>query len=65
MGLFVQSLDGEARKWFKGLPNGSINNWEELETQFTQRSGEKRDHGYSLTDLMELKEGRMKAFLSL
>jgi len=21
--LFVQSLDGEARKWFKGLPNAS------------------------------------------
>ena len=32
MRLFVQSLNGEARKWFKGLPNASINNWEELET---------------------------------
>ena len=32
MRLFVQSLSGEARKWFKGLPNDSINDWEELET---------------------------------
>ena len=25
MRLFVQPLSGEARKWFKGLPNDSIN----------------------------------------
>ena len=31
MRLFVQSLSGEVRKWFKGLPNGSINDWDELE----------------------------------
>jgi hypothetical protein len=24
MRVFVQSLDGEARKWFRGLPLGSI-----------------------------------------
>ena len=35
MRFFVQSLNGEARKWFNGFPNASINNWEELETQFT------------------------------
>lgn len=29
--LFVQSLDGEARKWFKGLLNNSIPTWEEME----------------------------------
>lgn len=33
---FVQSLDGEAKKWFKGLPNASITTWEELENAFTQ-----------------------------
>ena len=36
MRLFVQSLSGEARKWFKGLPNDSINDRDALETQFTQ-----------------------------
>ena len=55
MRLFVQSLDGEARKWFKGLQNGSISNWEELENRFTQRWGEKRDHGYSLTEFNAIK----------
>ena len=49
MRIFVQSLSGEARKWFKGLPDDSINDWDELERQFIQRWGEKRDHGYSLT----------------
>ena len=39
--LFVQYLDGEARKWFKGLPNNSISTWEEMESLFTQRWGEK------------------------
>jgi len=29
--LFVQSLDGEAIKWFKGIPNNSIPAWEEME----------------------------------
>ena len=55
MRLFVQSLNGEAIKWFKSLPNGPINNWDELETQFTQRWGEKRDHGYSLTEFNAIK----------
>jgi len=33
--LFIQELDGEARKWFKGLPNNSIISWEEMEHLFT------------------------------
>ena len=37
------------------LENGSINNWEELENRFTQRWGEKRDHGYSLTKFNAIK----------
>lgn len=48
--LFVQSLEGEARKWFKGLPNNSIPSWEEMEHLFMQKWGEKRDHWYSLTE---------------
>ena len=60
MRLFVQSLNGEARKWFKGLPNGSINNWDELEIQFVQIWGEKRDHGYSLIEFNAIKKKKMK-----
>ena len=56
MRLFLQSLNGEERKWFKGLPNGSINDWDELERHFIQRWGEKRDHGYSLTEFNAIKK---------
>lgn len=44
MKLFVQSLDGEARKWFKSLPDASITTWEKFENSFTQKWGEKRNH---------------------
>jgi len=50
MRLFVQSLNGEARKWFKSLPNASITTWEELENSFTQKWGEKRNHEYLLIE---------------
>lgn len=32
--LFVQSLDGEARKWFRSLPPGSITGIEALDAVF-------------------------------
>jgi hypothetical protein len=25
--LFVHTLEGDVRKWFKGLPHASINSW--------------------------------------
>lgn len=56
MRLFVHPLSGEARKWFQGLPNGSINDWDGLEIQFIQRWGEKRDHVYSLTKFNAIKK---------
>jgi len=54
--LFVQSLDGEARKWFKGLPNNSTTTCKEMEHLFTQRWREKRDHGYSLKKFNAIKK---------
>jgi len=55
MRFFVRSLDWEERKWFKTLPTNSINAWEELEKNFTQRLGEKKDHGYFLIDFNAIK----------
>ena len=49
-------MDGEARKWFKGLPNNTIPSWEEMECLFIQRWGETRDHGYSLTEFNAIKK---------
>ena len=54
--LFAQSLDGEARKWFKFLVNNAVTTWEEMENFFTLKWGEKRDHGYVLTKFNALKK---------
>lgn len=37
MRIFVQSLFGEVRTWFKGLPANSIDNLETLYRQFVYR----------------------------
>ena len=42
--LFVQSLDGEAIKWFKTLGDRSITTWEGMEDTFSE-NGERREIG--------------------
>ena len=54
--LFIQSLDREARKWFKYISNNTITTWEEMENLFTLKWGEKRDHGYVLIEFNSLKK---------
>ena len=54
--LFVQSLDGEARKWFKSLAANSINTWEAMEEAFVKKWGDRRDHGDTLTEFNTLKK---------
>ena len=41
---FVQTLDGQARKWFKELPAGSVAGIESLDDIFLKHWGERRDH---------------------
>lgn len=65
MKIFVQCLEGEARMWFKDLPNASITTWEELENAFTHKWGEKRDHEYLLTEFNALRKGRMRILKNL
>ena len=40
--VFVQSLDGQARKWFKELPAGSVAGIEALDDIFLKHWGERR-----------------------
>jgi hypothetical protein len=47
--LFVQTIKGDVRKWFRGLPRASINTWQVLETTFMRKWGENRDNLYYLT----------------
>ena len=53
--VFVQSLDGQARKWFKEFPAGSVVGTESLDGIFLKHWGERRDHLYYITEFSNLK----------
>ena len=53
--VFVQSLDGQARKWFKELPDGSVVGIESLDDIFLKHWGERRDHLYNITEFRNLR----------
>jgi hypothetical protein len=55
MRLFVQSLDGEVRKWFLGLPPASIVDIDVLEQYFINKWGDRRDYLYYITEFGALK----------
>ena len=53
--VFVQSLDGQARKWFKELPARSIVGIEALDDIILKHWGERRDHLYYITEFSNFK----------
>jgi hypothetical protein len=55
MRLFLQSLDGEARKWFRMLPPNSIVDIDALNDTFLRHWGDKNDYLYYITDFGALK----------
>jgi hypothetical protein len=55
MRVFVQSLFGEARKWFRGLAPGSITGIETLDEAFLRHWGDKKDFLYYITEFGSLK----------
>jgi hypothetical protein len=55
MRIFVHSLEGEARKWFRALPPGSINGIEALDNAFLRQWGDKKDFMYYMTEFGSLK----------
>jgi ribonuclease HI len=55
MRVFVQSLDGEARKWFRGLTPGSIDGIEALDDSFLRHWGDKKYFLYYITEFGSLK----------
>ena len=54
MRVFVQSLDGEAKKWFRELPPRSIADIEALDDVFLTHWGDKRDLLYYHTEFGNL-----------
>jgi hypothetical protein len=55
MRLFVQSLDGEVRKWLRSLPLASIVDIEALDEAFIKQWGDRRDYLYYITEFKALK----------
>jgi hypothetical protein len=56
MRVFVQSLDGEVRKWFRGLTPGSIAGIEALDNVFLRQWGDRKDYMYYMTEFGTLKK---------
>jgi len=50
MRMFVQSLDGEIRKWFRELAANSITIIEELQDLFMRQWGDTKDHTYYIIE---------------
>jgi hypothetical protein len=55
MRVFIQSLDGEVRKWFRGLTPGSIVGIEALDNAFLRQWGDKKYFMYYMTEFGSLK----------
>jgi hypothetical protein len=55
MRIFVHSLEGEARNWFRALPLGSIDGIEDLDNAFLRQWGDKKDFMYYMTEFGSLK----------
>jgi hypothetical protein len=56
MRVFVQSLDGEVRKWFRRLAPRSIVGIEALDSAFLRQWGDKKDFMYYMTEFGYLKK---------
>jgi hypothetical protein len=56
MRVFVQILDGEVRKWFRGLAPGSIAGIEALDNVFLRQWGDRKDYIYYMIEFGSLKK---------
>jgi hypothetical protein len=41
MKMFVQTLEGDARTWYKSLPDASIDGWDSFQCKFMKKWGHK------------------------
>ena len=57
MRLFAQSLSGEAKKWFKYFPDGSILNFQDFQNAFLDRWDDKQNPLKLLSQYNSLKKG--------
>jgi hypothetical protein len=65
MRIFVHSLDGEARKWFRALAPGSIVGIEALDDVFLRQWGDKKYPMYYITKFGYLRRKEGEIFFDL
>jgi len=53
--LFAQSLTSEVKEWFRGLPTGSIHNFQEFEAIFLGKWERKKNSLHLLTQYNNLR----------
>eukprot|EP01018_Ginkgo_biloba_P034759 Gb_09446 [translate_table: standard] len=63
MRFFVQTLEGDVKKWFRDLTTNSIDSWETFKVSFMRQWGKKRDHLYYLTEFGALKKKNSESVL--
>jgi hypothetical protein len=63
MSLFVQSLDGEVRKWFRGLPPASIADIDALDEAIIKQWGDIRDYLHYIIEFGALKRKNGESIL--
>ena len=64
MRVFVESLDGESRKWFRELPQRFITDIEALDEAFLKKWGDKKDLLYYHTEFGNLKREKVNLCLT-
>jgi hypothetical protein len=63
MRLLVKTFKGQVRTWFGKLPVDSIPSYNDLETSFLRKWGEKKDHLYYLTKFRALRKKTFESVL--
>jgi hypothetical protein len=44
MRMFVQTLKGDARTWYKSLPDAFVDGWDLFQEKFTERCADKQEN---------------------
>jgi hypothetical protein len=56
MRMFVSTLEGEARTWYKSLPDASIDGWDSFQENFTERWANKPNNSSLINVFTHIKK---------
>jgi hypothetical protein len=61
--ILVKTYEGQVRIWFRGLPLGSLQSYDDLEKSFLRQWGENKDHIYYLIEFRALRKNNYESVL--